>query len=156
MLAALQGWGGEPGYRLLETIDTPTVALLAAGLLLLGVLFLLLGLRSPRAKTQESVLQVNELGEIRITIIAMENMVLRVVQQNQGVKDVSRRVTHTPQGLVVYIKIRVAPDLRVPDLAGELQARVKNYLEDITGFLVHEIKVTVENIIVDQVPLKVK
>lgn len=156
ILAALMGWGGATGDRLLAAFETNTLVFLAAGLLLFGIIFLLLGLKSSRSKPPENVLQLNELGEIRLAIGAMENMVLRVVQQTQGVKDVNRRVTHTTQGLVVFIRIRIAPDLRVPDLVGELQAKVKSYLEEVTGFLVHEVKVTVENIIVDTVPLKVK
>jgi uncharacterized alkaline shock family protein YloU len=72
------------------------------------------------------------------------------VQQTQGIKDVSRQVSFTPDGLVVRVKIRVMPDVPLPGLINELQSKTKEYLEEITGIVVHEVKVMVENIIVDQ------
>ena len=113
-----------------------------------------LGLRSSKPAVPDNILQTSEHGEIRIAVVAVENMVLRVVQQTNGVKDNGRRVSHTPDGLVIQIKIKVMPDLALPDLVNELQARTKSYIEEITGLIVHEVRVLVENIILDQVPMK--
>ena len=65
-------------------------------------------------------------------------------------------MTYTPQGLVVYLHVKVLPDQKLPDLTSELQNNVKNYLEETTGIIVNEVIVSVENIILDQVPVKVK
>jgi len=46
------------------------------------------------------------------------------------------------------------PDLELPALVSELQEKIKNYIEKITGIVVFEVKVKIENIIVDQVALK--
>ncbi|HOA35308.1 MAG TPA: alkaline shock response membrane anchor protein AmaP [Bacillota bacterium] len=124
-------------------------------LLLLGFIPLVLGV-SPSKKKPETVLQTGALGEVRISLLALENMVLRVVQQMRGIRDSSRRVTYTPQGLVVYLHVKVLPDQKLPDLTSELQNNVKNYLEETTGIIVNEVIVSVENIILDQVPVKVK
>ena len=101
-------------------------------------------------------MQAGEFGEVNITLAALENMVLRVVQQMRQVRDSSRRVEYTPHGLVVYLKVKVLPDQKLPGLTAELQNNVKNYLEEIAGIAVSEVKVKVENIILDQVPVKVK
>lgn len=148
--------GGLVGVTLLELLGMPLFVALGAVIVAAGLVLISIGPRPARERKIETVLQTSEYGEIRIAITAIENMVLRVVQQAQGVKDVSRKVTYTSQGLVIFVHIRVMPDLKLPDLAGELQAKVKDYVEEITGFMVHEVKVTVENIIMDQVALKVR
>ena len=125
--------------------------LLAIGsvFLLIALIFLSFGLRSSK-KIGNAVLKGSEYGEVLISITALENMVLRVVQQTQGIKDVSRHVSFTPDGLVVKVRIRVMPDVPLPGLINEVQSKTKEYLEEITGIVVHEVKVMVENIIVDQ------
>ena len=155
-LALVFGLVQEPGLgtSLMELAGDPVAAVVGGGLLLIAVILLSLGLRSTGKPVPDSVLQTGELGEIRITIAAMENMVLRVVQQIQGVKDGGRRVYPSPEGLVVQVKIKVMPDLELPGLVSELQEKVKGYLEQITGLVVHEVRVLVENIILDQVPSK--
>jgi hypothetical protein len=139
---------GLPVY--LPAWATETI-ILATGsvLLLLALIFLALGLRSKK-KIGNAVLKGSEFGEVMISITAIENMVLRVVQQTQGIKDVNRNVRYTPDGLVVKMRIRVMPDVSLPGLINELQSKTKEYLEEITGIVVHEVKVMVENIITDQ------
>ncbi|MBS3943112.1 MAG: alkaline shock response membrane anchor protein AmaP [Dethiobacter sp.] len=150
-LLALPGWG----ISLSNNLEGSPLALAAgAGLLIAAFLLLVSGLRAGRKPAPDTVLQTSALGEIRIAILAMENMVLRVVQQTQGVRDGGRFVYQSNDGLVVKIKIKVMPDLELPGLVAALQLKVKEYLEQITGFVVHEVKVVVENIILDQAPAK--
>ncbi len=139
---SLPGWANE-------------TILLAAGavFLLLALIALSIGLRSSK-KIGNAVIKGSEYGEVLISITALENMVLRVVQQTQGIKDVSRQVNYTTDGLVVRIHIRVMPDVPLPDLTSGLQAKTKEYLEEITGVVVHEVKVHIDNIIVDQASVK--
>lgn len=143
------------GGALLESYQgVPVLAVVGAGLIVIGVAALSLGLYSSQGKAPASILQTSEYGEIRISIVAIENMVLRVVQQTQGIKDNGRKASYSPDGMIIYVKIKVMPDLEIPSLVGELQGKIKSYLEDITGLLVHEVKVMVENIILDQAPAK--
>ncbi len=138
----LPGWAGEE-----------IVLAIVGALLLIALVLLVLGFR--RAKGPgNAILKGSEYGEVAISITAIENMVLRVVQQTQGIKDVSRQVSFTQDGLVISVKIRVMPDVSMPDVTGELQSRVKQYVEEITGITVHEVKVMVENIVTDQAPSK--
>ncbi len=137
--ANLLNWAGE------------TVLLIAGGITaLIGLILLSLGLRSPGKKVGNAVLKGSEFGEVLISISAIENMVLRVVQKTQGIKDVSRQVTFGTDGLLVRVKIRVMPDVALPDLVSGLQSEIKTYVEEITGIVVHEVKVMVDNIITDQ------
>ncbi len=125
--------------------------LMATGVvfLLIALILLSFGLRSAK-KGGSAVSRSSEYGEVQVSIATLENMVLRVVQKTQGIKDVSRKITYTPDGLIVRIHIRVMPDEPLPGLINDLQSRTKEYLEDITGITVHEVKVIVDNIIIDQ------
>ncbi len=150
LLLAAINFNLAPGIALPAWADESILLGGAAVLLLLALVFLAIGLRSPRKKEHNAILRGSEYGEVLISIEALENMVLRVVQKTQGVKDVSRKVAQTPDGLVVNIRVRVMPDVALPGLVHELQTKSKEYLEEISGMTVHEIKVVVENIIVDQ------
>ena len=132
------GWAGKT-----------VVVAIGASLVLLAVIIISFGLRTG-PKIANAVLKGSEYGEILISITAIENMVLRVVQQTEGIKDVGRQVSFTQNGLQARVKIKVMPDMPLPELTGELQAKIKSYLEEITGITVHDIKVMVENIIVEQ------
>jgi len=138
----LPGWAGEE-----------VVLGVTAAALLIALILLILGFR--RAKGPgNAVLKGSEYGEVAISIAAIENMVLRVVQQTQGIKDVSRQVSFTQDGLVINVKVRVMPDVSMPGLTNELQSKIKQYVEDITGITVHEVKIMVENIVTEQAPSK--
>lgn len=138
----LPGWAGEN-----------VVLGVVIALLLIALIFLVLGLRKPR-RAGNAVLKGSEYGDVAISITAIDNMVLRVIQQTQGIKDVSRQVSFTRDGLAIKVRIRVMPDISMPGLTRELQSKVKEYVEEITGITVHEVKVIVENIVVDQAPSK--
>ena len=134
----LPAWAGE------------TVMLTVSAVLLLVALILLsLGLRSSR-RVGTAPLKGSEVGKVLISINALENMVLRVLQQIQGIKDAGRQVITTKDGLVIRVRIRVMPDVSLPGLVTELQTKIKEYIEEVTGITVREVKIIVDNIIVDQ------
>lgn len=125
-----------------------TLPIAGAAALLVGLIFLVAGLR-PAPKPPDTVLQYTELGEVRINIQAIENMVMRVIQQNSGIKESSRRVMQSPEGLVVSVRVKVMPDLELPALTAELQQKVRDYIENITGIKVTAVRVLVDNIVTD-------
>jgi len=100
----------------------------------------------PAKRTANAVLKGSEYGEVIISIAAVESMVLRVVEQINGIKDISRKAVFTNEGFIITIKIGVKQDVALPGLISELQARTKEYVEEITGIKVLEVKVNVENI----------
>jgi uncharacterized alkaline shock family protein YloU len=131
-------------------VDETVLLSSASVLLLLALIFIALGFRSGQKKVKNAVLKGSEFGAVMISIPAIENMVLRVVQQTQGLKDVSRNVAYTADGLLVKIRVKAMPDVALPDLISDLQSKTKEYLESTTGITVSEVAVTVDNIIMDQ------
>ncbi len=129
--------------------EEEVIMVAAAGLLLIALILLASGFR-PSKKPGSATLKNSDYGEVLISVSAVESMVLRIVQQTKGIKDVSRNVKFTPNGLVVNIKISAMPDVSLPDVIDELQAKTKEYLEEITGISVLEVKVLVDSVHVDQ------
>ena len=48
--------------------------------------------------------------------------------------------------MVIYLRIKVLPDIVIPELTSKLQATVKDYVEEICGSGVAEIKILIEDI----------
>lgn len=155
LLLAAVGLDRFPGTSLDMMAGDLTYTFIGTGLVVLVLIILVLSLRSPVKREPGGVTLENELGEVSISLAAMENMVLREVKKNKGIKDVDRRVVYKPEkGLVVYLRIKIFPDLVIPDLSTELQEKIKSHLEQITGFAVSQVKILVENVVLDQAVLK--
>jgi len=142
----------------LEGLEGATeTGIAGAFLLVVGIVFLLISFsRAPESKRGRSIVQFHENGELRIALVAVENMVLRISRQVKGIRETTTRVDYTDQGLLIYVKAKVLPDNQVPQLVSELQNKVKEYVEEMTGILVVEVKVLVENIVIDQITTRSK
>ena len=77
-------------------------------------------------------------------------MVLAASRKVNGIREVSTRIDASEQGLLIHLKIKAMTDIPIPDLAGELQNKVRDYVQEISGSNVSEIKVLVENIAQDK------
>ena len=77
-------------------------------------------------------------------------MVLAASRKVNGIREVSTRIDASEQGLLIHIKIKTMTDIPIPELAGELQNKVRDYVQKISGSNVSEIKVLVENIAQDK------
>ncbi len=122
-----------------------------AVLLVVGLLILLLGIsRRSKEKKIRSIIQYHETGEVQVALDAVENMVLRVARQQKGIRDTETQTDYISQGLLIYVKIKVLPDIQIPQLVSTLQQEIKEYVEEITGTSVAEVKVLVENVVTDQ------
>ncbi len=109
-----------------------------------------------KEKEFSSVTSFSEMGEVRISLKAVENMVLMAARSVKGIREVSTRTESTEQGLVIYLRIQPIPDIPIPGLASELQEKVKAYVQEISGYNVAEIKVLVENIAHEKVQKNVR
>jgi len=120
----------------------------ALGFVVLAIGVILLAFSTPRGTRKEggNIVSYTEIGEIRISFKAIENMVLAASRKVKGIRDVNTRIDSTEQGLLIYMRIKTIPDLPIPALVGELQSVVRDYVQEISGSNVAEVKVLVENI----------
>lgn len=146
------------GYNLNHLIHNYSYTALGFLVLLVGVLLIALFTSGRSAKKNEetakdggNIVSFTEIGEVRISFKAVENMVLAAARKVNGIREVSTRIDATEQGLLIYIKAKIIPDLPIPALASELQAKVRDYVQEISGSNVSEIKVLVENIAQDKI-----
>jgi uncharacterized alkaline shock family protein YloU len=137
------------GFRWLEGSFNYT----ALGFLILVAGVLLIAFFSPGVKKREagSIISFNEIGEIRLSFRAVEKMVLAASRKVKGIREVTTHIDMTEQGLVIYLRIKPIPDLPIPALGRQLQETVRDYVQEISGSSVAEVKVLVENISQDRI-----
>lgn len=114
-------------------------------LLVLSVRFLYLSVR--RAKAQApSIDQRTEIGDIRISLDTVENLSLKAAGRTRGVKDLRARVKVSQAGLEIALRAVVDGESSIPQQTEEMQANVKQHIEDITGIPVAFVSVFIANI----------
>lgn len=93
-----------------------------------------------------AVVHENELGEVRISLDAVENLVVRVARHQRGVREV-RALAEIAEGRVrVYLRVWVSPDLSIPELGQTLQREVARQVREVTGAEAAEVRVHVVNV----------
>ncbi|MGI6309024.1 MAG: alkaline shock response membrane anchor protein AmaP [Dethiobacteria bacterium] len=125
-------------------------------LLAVGIIFLLFSAQGSKKKENGSIVNFTEIGEIRISFRAIENMVLTASRKIKGIREVNTRINFTEQGLIIYLRIRVIPDIPIPALVSELQQKIREYVQEISGASVAEVKVLVENIAQEKIEKNVR
>ncbi len=120
----------------------------ALGFLILIAGVLLIAFSSPGTKKREtgSIISFNEIGEVRLSFRAVEKIVLTATRKVKGIREVNAHIDLKEQGLIIYLRIKPIPDLPIPALVRQLQETVRDYVQEISGSSVAEVKVLVENI----------
>ena len=150
-------WVSFLGYNLDHLVENYSYTVLGFLILLVGILLIALFAfkrnnvqRDDAKKEGGSIVSFTEIGEVRISFKAVENMVLSASRKVNGISEVSTRINATEQGLLIHIKLKAMPDIPIPGLVGELQKKVRDYIQETSGSNVSEIKVLVENIVQDK------
>jgi len=129
----------------IQTLGGRWVAGVLAGLaFLVSVRFIYYGFH--RAEADQTLVHESDLGEVRISLGAVENLVRKVTRQVKGVRDVRGWVV--PGGGRINVRLRtvISPDVSVPDVSGNIQNAVRDCLSNVVGVEAGEVRVFVENI----------
>ncbi|MDP2858041.1 MAG: alkaline shock response membrane anchor protein AmaP [Bacillota bacterium] len=149
LVMAAAGWM-EPLDYLRQILDYTNpngrwlIGVLSGLSLATSLRFLYFGFR--RDRPWQTLIHQTDMGEVRISISAVENLVTKVARGLKGVRDVRASVIQTPGGLGVRIRGVVSPEVNVPQTAREIQQAVADYTRNIVGVEVTEVKVMVQNI----------
>ncbi|MEW6308224.1 MAG: alkaline shock response membrane anchor protein AmaP [Bacillota bacterium] len=131
--------------RVLETTEGRLVTgIVGAVWLIVSLRFLWYGFS--RRQSSQTVVHETALGEVRVSVGAVRNLVSRVARQVKGVRDVRANVRHTPQGIEAEVQLVISPEASVPEVSDEVQKSVRNYVKNVVGVGVTEVRVYVENI----------
>ena len=142
----------SPYQNFLEYYWTSMINILGIlEIVLIGLVILLISIRTlwlafKREKKVDSVTKELELGEVKISLDAIETMVKQVAEQTKGVKDIQTKIRAKEDGVIIYFKGKVLPDVIIPELSEELQSDIKEHVETVSGIVVKEVKMLIENI----------
>ena len=122
---------------------------------IIGIVFLILSIRvmlsGMRGESSgRSISRQTQLGEVRISVITLQNIAERAVKGIEGVKEVKSRALLNNDGAVMKINLVVATNIKLPELVVEVQKLVKNEVESVTGINVAEVKVYIDNVTVNE------
>ncbi len=147
-LALVSGWNGTPWlFDLVEAARGPArLQIGLAALLLVGLALLLLMQAWQRERVPDHLRQTTQLGDVSISLRAVESLVYRAAQQVKGITEVDVEVAAAGEELQVDLSLLVAPDLRVPEVTREVQERVEAYVRETVGVPVSRVSVEVRNI----------
>jgi len=120
------------------------VSLVGAVFLLVSVRLLLAGIRSSRGKSM--VIHHTEMGDVQVSLRAVENLVEKTARHIHGVRGVDVNVTQGDHGLKVSIKAVVSLESNIPSVTAEMQAAVHKYIKNTVGVDLADVKIVVENI----------
>lgn len=147
------GWDPTPSLvTWLPRLAMETTARWLTGAL--GLFFLVLGVyfltRATSGGAGEGAVPVaaepGQLGDVRVSLRAVESLVYRVVRQERGVRDSEVKLRHHPEGLSIGVHLVVEPDVPIPSLSGMLQRRIAEYVHETAGIPVTEVRVLVRNV----------
>lgn len=118
----------------------------AVGLILLltSLRFLLSGVSARRYP--ETMIKSGELGNIAISLNAIENLILKITRDIENVKDVKVHIKKREDGISVMLKLVVNFDVIIPEMSSTLQKSIKNYIETTAGIMVKDVNISVDNI----------
>ncbi len=131
------------------------IVLDATGRIITGLVsaaFFLVGIRliffSPnRRKEKQTLIEESALGKVQVSLLAVENLVKRLVREMKGIRDVKAVVRNKDdKGIDIKIRLVVSPEVNVPSICGAIQKSTKEYVLDIVGVEVSNVTVIVENI----------
>jgi uncharacterized alkaline shock family protein YloU len=147
VIMAATGWL-LPLYRVQDWLSIDNgrwiIGILAGLSLVVSLRFLYFGSRKDRP--EQAILHETDMGEVRISLSAVENLVTKVAKSLKGVRDVRAGVYQTQGGIGVRIRGVVSPEVNVPDTARLIQQAVTDYTKNVVGVEVTEVKVVVQNI----------
>lgn len=103
---------------------------------------------------KEAVIIHGEMGDVRVAVEAIRNLVEKTARAVQGVRDVKERVTaQVPKGspttdAAVHIELRIVigKENNVTEISDEIQKRIGDNLQNIIGLKDYKVEIVVADI----------
>ena len=118
--------------------------LLGAVFFLISIRLMIAGLRSRHDK--DTIVHHNDLGDVHITLSAVENLIEKTARHTRGVRGVKPSAKREAQQLQVGIRAIVSPESNVPAVSTEIQRRVYDHIKNTVGIELVDVRVLVEDI----------
>lgn len=102
--------------------------------------------RSGKSSRHHVVLAENALGQVNLSLSAVEDLSNKVAGRIHGVREVSSQMVEVPQGVGLKVQASVTPDIHVPSASAEVQNTIKEKVFEITGLQVSSVEVHIQSI----------
>ncbi|HHY09690.1 MAG TPA: alkaline shock response membrane anchor protein AmaP [Firmicutes bacterium] len=113
--------------------------------LIIGLLAAYLILLAARFERQKFVVHRGDLGEVRLSVSCIQDLLEEVAERLPGIRRVAAAVTDVEE-FKVRLDIEVFPAESIPQLSEELQKTTRDYLEETVGVPVQMVEVVVRKI----------
>ncbi|MFZ5824038.1 MAG: alkaline shock response membrane anchor protein AmaP [Bacillota bacterium] len=97
----------------------------------------------------QPVIYESPIGEVRVSLDAVESLVKKTARSIKGVRDMKAVISHGKDGLHADLRGTVSPDISIPEVTEEIQSSVRQYVKRVVGVEMAEIKIEIENIAAD-------
>ncbi len=143
------GWD-KPLTSFTKALNAPTgkttLGVISGFLFLIGLRFVYMGIQKAPV---HALVHDTEMGQVRISLVAVKNLVTRVASRVSGVRRVRAAVIAGDVGLRISLELKVSVDANLPELADKLQKAVSSYVRDLVGVNVETVSVSVADIASD-------
>ena len=95
-------------------------------------------------KEKGFIMQQTELGNMSISMQAMENMIKRCVDTHEDLKITRSSIRRVRDGVVVDVRVSMADGMNIPLAINSLQKQIKHYITSCSGVDVRAVRVMVE------------
>lgn len=121
------------------------VLLIGAGVLvaLISLYNLLLPRRYHKGR-HAFVVQSTDMGELRIAVAAIENLILKCVETHKEVKVQGISITNRRGAVNVQLRVTMDSNVSIPHAVEQIQSQIKRYLAASSGIEVRDISISVE------------
>jgi len=122
---------------------------------IVGLIFFIIAIRILRSlvrgndHNRNAIVRENSLGQVRLSLSAIDALVREVVIKTRGVKELESRLRVNEEGLIIFLEVVVTPDINIPELTEDLQEQIREYLSRTTGVVANNIEILVDNIAQD-------
>ncbi len=109
--------------------------------IVMSLKFMFTGARERKIKTK--TLKETDTGSIKISVLALQDMVNRFVTEIHEIRNYKTNIVTTDKGIDIELSLAVLPGTNIPELTGSLQAGVKDNIETLSGIGVGNINILV-------------
>ena len=89
-------------------------------------------------------------GGIYINIDTISALAKKAVKKIDGVKEQIVKTNATKEGVVISVKVSLAPEVVIPEVSASIQQSVKSDIETLCGILVKNVVIQVDNSLASQ------
>jgi len=97
----------------------------------------------------QPVVYESSLGEVHISLGAVESLVKKTARSVKGVREMKAIITHAKDGLHAQLVGTVSPEVSIPEVSEEIQSTVRQYVKRVVGVEMAEVRIEIENIAAD-------